>query len=191
MTVPTRDSTLPLPVLHDAGAGAPSLLELEVMRYFDELRKPLFRYVTSMGLLTHDAEEIVQEVFLALFQHLKQGKPRTNLKGWTFRVGHNLALKQRARNGRRDRVHSQEDAAAGHAHPQMDPEEQLVDSQRRQRLLAAVDGLPETDRCCLLLRAEGLRYREIADVLGVSLGGISLSLGRSLARLTEVDGRYA
>jgi RNA polymerase sigma-70 factor (ECF subfamily) len=52
--------------------------------------------------------------------------------------------------------------------------------------MAVVRVLPETDRCCLLLRAEGLRYRDIARALGISLGAVSLSLGRSLARLANV-----
>jgi len=48
--------------------------------------------------------------------------------------------------------------------------------------------LQEQDRCCLHLRAEGLRYREIGRVLGMSVGAVSLSLQRSLARLSRADG---
>jgi RNA polymerase sigma-70 factor (ECF subfamily) len=47
--------------------------------------------------------------------------------------------------------------------------------------------LPETERCCLYLRAEGLRYRQIAEVLEISLGGVSEMLGRTLARLSRVE----
>jgi RNA polymerase sigma-70 factor (ECF subfamily) len=142
-----------------------------------------------MGLQVHDAEEIVQEVFLALFQHLRNGKPRTNLKAWVFRVGHNLALKQRIRNGRRDRIRSQDDAAENILHPQLDPEEQFAEWQRRQQMLAVIKGLSEVDRFCLNLRAEGLRYREISSIVGISLGGVSLALGRALAKLGKVDGQ--
>jgi RNA polymerase sigma-70 factor (ECF subfamily) len=165
----------------------PSRLDEEVLRMFEELRDPLLRYILSLGLRIHDGEEIVQEVFLALFQHLQAGKPRTNLKGWIFRVGHNLSLKQRARGGRRDRVHCSEAAAEKQLDPQMNPEEQFAESQQREQLLAEVDSFTEVDRCCLYLRAEGLRYREIAEVLNISLGGVSLALARSLARLREVS----
>ena len=65
------------------------------------------------------------------------------------------------------------------------PEDQAASSQRRQRVLAVVRALPEQDRRCLILRAEGLRYREIAEVLDISLGAVSLSLERSLTRLTR------
>lgn len=165
----------------------PSRLEEEVLRMFEEFRDPLLRYFLSLGLRIHDGEEIVQDVFLALFQHLQAGKPRTNLKGWVFRVGHNLSLKQRARGGRRERLHCHEEAAENQLHPQLNPEEQFVESQQRKQLLEEVENFPEVDRCCLYLRAEGLRYREIAEVLSISLGGVSLSLGRSLARLREVN----
>jgi RNA polymerase sigma-70 factor (ECF subfamily) len=165
----------------------PSRFEEDVLRMFEESRGPLLRYILSLGLQIPDGEEIVQEVFLALFQHLQAGKPRTNLKGWIFRVGHNLSLKQRARGGRRQRVHCPEEAAVNQVHPQMNPEQQCVESQHRRQLLEEVETFPEVDRCCLYLRAEGLRYREIAEVLGISLGGVSLALGRSLARLREVS----
>jgi len=160
----------------------------EVIDLFNEFRNPLLRYVLAFGLSMHDGEEVVQEVFLALFQHLNQGKARTNLKGWVFRVAHNLALKQRLRNGRSQRLHSQESDAEQHVAPVLNPEQEVAGEQWRQRLLEVVEGLTETDRCCLHLRAEGLRYRQIAEVLGISLGGVSLSLARSLNRLSEVDG---
>src|SRR5450432_1798617 len=69
----------------------------EVADLFELYRSPLFRYLTMLGLADHDAEELIQEVFLALFRHLKAGKPRDNLRGWVFRCGHNLALKMRTR----------------------------------------------------------------------------------------------
>jgi DNA-directed RNA polymerase specialized sigma24 family protein len=45
--------------------------------------------------------------------------------------------------------------------------------------------LPEHEQHCLALRAEGLRYRENAEVLGMSLGAVSKSLERSLDRITR------
>jgi len=54
-------------------------------------------------------------------------------------------------------------------------------------LLSVVRALPEQDQCCLSLRAEGLRYREIAEVLGISLGSVAASLEKSLSRLTRAE----
>ena len=169
---------------------APAPLEEEVQEVvdlFNQFRNPLLRYVSALGLPVQDGEEVVQEVFLALFHHLRQRKPKTNLKGWVFRVGHNLALKQRMRNGRRDRLHPAEREGMEHPDAEPNPEEQVAGAQRREQLLAVVETLPETERCCLYLRAEGLRYRQIAEVLGISLGGVSQCLARALGRLSKVD----
>jgi RNA polymerase sigma-70 factor (ECF subfamily) len=165
----------------------PAPLEYEIVDLFTQFRSPLLRYVAALGLPIADGEEVVQEVFLALFQHLRQGKPRTNLRGWVFRVGHNLALKQRMRNGRRERLHGSEFAPSEHFAPEPNPEEFLAGIRRREKLLALIETLPETERCCLYLRAEGLRYRQIAEVLDISLGGVSETLGRALARLSKVE----
>jgi RNA polymerase sigma-70 factor (ECF subfamily) len=173
-----------------AFSAKPSEIEREVMNLFDQFRNPLLRYVLSFGVTVHDAEEIIQEVFLSLFRHLQLRRSRKNLRGWIFRVAHNLTLKQRHANQKlRDKTASDWTVAEERFDPSPNPEEQMSSAQRRRRLLAVVDALPETDQDCLRLRAEGLRYREIADVLGMSLGAVSISLTRSLARLIRADGR--
>jgi RNA polymerase sigma-70 factor (ECF subfamily) len=192
MSIPPTDrvNALPFPTT-DARASLvkPSEIECEVMHLFDQFRNPLLRYVIAFGLPVHDAEEMAQEVFLSLFRHLQLGRSRRNLRGWIFRVAHNLALKQRYANQRsRDTMASDWAIAERQCDPSPNAEEQVSFSQRRSRLLTVVHALPETDQCCLRLRAEGLRYREIAAVLDISLGSVSISLTRSLARLVRADG---
>ena len=173
-----------------ARAPAESEAEREVLRLFEEFREPLVRYGLSLGIAVHDAEEVVQETFLALFRHLLQGRPRNNLRGWLFRVTHNLALKRcYAIKSMRERTEPGEGLQAETPDPGPTPEQQFSEMQRRRQLLAVVQALPHTDRSCLRLRAEGLRYREIAAVLGVSVGTVAASLARSLSRLLRVDGR--
>jgi RNA polymerase sigma-70 factor (ECF subfamily) len=159
-------------------------LEEEVVSLFDEFRTPLLRYLRGNGLGAEDAEEIVQEVFLALFQHLRAGKARHNLRGWLFRVAHNLGLKRRASRGR----HGGVDGCMV-ADPSLNPEDQFACAEHQGRLLSVVKALSEQDRACLHLRAEGLRYREIAEVVGISLSAVSISLTRSMAKLSRASER--
>jgi RNA polymerase sigma-70 factor (ECF subfamily) len=188
MTTGRADSSLGIAALTAVSADRPSTQsppEEEVTRLFDQLRNPLLRYVFSIGLSLEDGEEVIQEVFLSLFQHLRQGKSRQNLRGWVFRVGHNLALKRRYPGGRQLLKQPEEGAFDRLLDPALDPEEALAARQKQERLLGVVRALPEQDRCCLNLRAEGLGYREIAQVLGMSLGSVALSLGRSIERLSR------
>ena len=191
--MPPTDSVTAPPFTNAADAALsakPSEIEREVMELFEQFRDPLLRYALSFGIPVHDAEEVTQEVFLSLFRHLQLRRSRKNLRGWIFRVTHNLALKQLYANQRAHaRTTSDRTIVEEQFDPSPDPEEQLSSAQRRYRLLAVVHALPEADQGCLRLRAEGLRYREIATVLGISLGAVSISLTRSLARLIRADGR--
>ncbi|MCS7024263.1 MAG: sigma-70 family RNA polymerase sigma factor [Bryobacteraceae bacterium] len=162
-------------------------VEREVSALFAELRAPLLRYMHSLGLSVSDGEDVVQEVFLQLFRHLAAGKPRDNLRGWVFRVGHNLARKHRQRQLRQ--------APGGVVELEMtdeasNPEEQIRNLALQRRLMSVVQALSERDRQCLVLRAEGLRYREIAEALGMSLGAVASSLSRSLGKLAITGERY-
>ncbi len=182
-----------LPVSRGASATgrgeASDRLEREVIALFDRFREPLLRYLWSFGLAFADGEEVIQEVFLSLFQHLRDGKPSGNIRGWLFRVAHNLALKRRYRTLRDLEARAGTGAEELATEPGPSPEEQAASTQTQHRLRAVVRALPEQDRRCLFLRAEGLRYREIAGVLDMSLGAVSLSLSRSLARIARAAER--
>lgn len=169
----------------ETGIDANSL-EDEVLALHDLLRSRLFRYAVSLGLKTHDAEDVIQETFLALFSHLQAGRSNSNLLGWIFRVTHNLALKRRIRYSMEDQTGHGEDLGPPTLEP--GPEENLIFGERQLRLRCAFEALPEIDRLCLQLRAEGLKYREISKILGISLGSVANSLGRSLSRLRRSEG---
>jgi RNA polymerase sigma-70 factor (ECF subfamily) len=188
MTTSRTDLYSEFPFQATAGPALPTAateIEYEVLGLFGQFRSPLLRYVLSFGIPMHDAEE----VFLSLFRHLQLGKSRKNLRSWIFCVAHNLALKQREANQKlRHATATDWTIAERQFDPSLNPEEQVTWGQRRQRLLGVLHALPQHDQFCLRLRAEGLRYREIAKILGISLGAVSLSLTRSLARLMRADG---
>jgi RNA polymerase sigma-70 factor (ECF subfamily) len=165
-------------------------LEQEILKLFDSLRVQLLRYAVSFGLPVHDGEDIIQEVFLALFHHLQKGRPRDNLRGWVFRVTHNLALKRRMANQSRSTVLNNESYLPEQYFADApNPEELAIFGERQAQLLVIYRALPENDRRCLQLRAEGLTYREISQVVGVSLGTVATLVGRSLRRLSYPEVR--
>ncbi len=186
MSDSTGDSALDLSLL---GAAIPrdlgkKHLEEEITLLFEQARPSLLRYLSTFRLPQQESEEVVQEVFLALFFHLQKNKARINLRAWLFRVAHNMALKRRTIEAAEtitdvDRL----------PHPAMNPEQELLNNRRQQQFSAIFSALPQQDRRCLYLRAEGLRYREIAEVTGMSLGSVALSLERSLNRFQRADQR--
>jgi len=167
--------------------NAHSAVERELIELFDQFRDRLFRYLLGFSLTVADSEDIIQETFLALFLHLQSGKSRHNLRGWLFRVAHNLALKhQRSRRGSESISESIHQTLKP---PAPNPEELFEMNETQKRLTAVMLTLPEQSRCCLYLRAEGMRYREIAEVLDMSLGSVANCLERSLARIARAAER--
>jgi RNA polymerase sigma-70 factor, ECF subfamily len=169
----------PFPQTHD--------LDREVVELFDELRDRMLRYVLGFGLTMPRCEEIVQEAFLALFLHLRKGRSRRNLRSWLFRVAHNLALKS-VQTDRREVRHLAEcrHAAFGSV---TNPEDEFSRNQTHRRLQSVYQALPERSQRCLSLRSEGFTYREIAEILDISLGAVAIALARSLARMAEAEKR--
>jgi RNA polymerase sigma-70 factor (ECF subfamily) len=157
-----------------------------VVRQFEDHGRRIARYVRSLGVPWSDVEDILQEVFLALHRQVSLDGPRPHVRGWIFRVAHNLGLKH-LRSERRLRLRAFESQFVRRRDADSDPEEQFLENQRREKLVAVLDALPSQDRQCLFLRFEGLRYREISAVLGISLGSVANSLARSLRQLERAD----
>lgn len=174
-------ATVPLPTdVSDAAAQA------RVLALFDEYSPRLLRYVRSCGLEPAVAEDVVQEVFLSLYRHVTLGRPEDNLRAWLFQVAHNLALRHhRQRRRRIDGSAWDDEAAAGLVDPSANPEQVLAEAQALATVRAAIGALAPRDRQCLSLRAEGLRYRDIARVLGMSLGGVAKAIARAIDHLSS------
>jgi RNA polymerase sigma-70 factor (ECF subfamily) len=167
--------------LDDSGCVADlSALKQEILGLHEVYRQRLIRYAVSLGLTSSDAEDVVQETFLALFRHLRAERPRTNLSGWIFRVAHRMSLKRRI--SYRSEAGSSDGSPVDDRARTPNPEEQVLFDEQQQRLQRIFKVLPEIDRLCLQLRAEGLKYRDIAGVLNISVGTVYNSLERSLMR---------
>jgi RNA polymerase sigma-70 factor (ECF subfamily) len=167
-------------------ASAPMTLSERVHSLFEQLRVPVFRYVMRKTRDSGRAEEITQETFLRLFRYLKEERPVDNPKAWLFTVANNLAI----------------DASRGDSHIQdldettwnriedkrlraADPEQLTLQRERLERLRLVVLNLTALQRECLHLRAEGLRYREIADLMNISVSTVADAVRRATLKLSR------
>src|SRR5579863_7073236 len=148
---------------------------------FEQQHLPVCRYLVSLGLRHQVASDITQESFLRLYRHLRSNGREENLRGWVFRVAHNLAMNELVRAGA-----AEPETADTRRDPRADPEQTLLDRERMDRLEAAIRTLPRRQQECLHLRAEGLRYREIAQVLGIRISSAAESVQRALDTLARI-----
>ena len=150
---------------------------------FDELRLPLYRYVVAMLGSAAEAEDVTQECFVKLFLEMRSGHSLDSPKAWLFRVGHNLVL-DRWRST--SPAHSLDGPALNVADERYPSSEEAVLQQERLALMrAAINRLSTQQRLCLHLRTESFRYREIANILGVSESTVCENIRRGLSRLMK------
>lgn len=161
-----------------AEVGAPTC---EVTALYSELRQPLLRYLVCLGLSGDEAQDIVQDTFVSLQRHIASSGSRENIRSWVFRVAHN-----RARNHQKSfhrRFAESLDAELHVASDAATPEHLVLEKEKFRRLEMALRSLSKEERECLSLRAAGLRYREVGEVLAIPTSTVADTVDRAIRKL--------
>jgi RNA polymerase sigma-70 factor, ECF subfamily len=174
------------PTLSDLPETRAARLEYDVEQIYEQTRAAICSYLLCLGVPEAQTQEVTQEVYLRLYQTMRKGDDILNMRAWLFRVAHNLGLKVRSRE-RAFRAVSP-DWERFTAPVRESPESTMLNREKMRRVQAALDTLSPQQRNCLYLRSEGLRYREIADVMGISASTVNEFLRRAISRLGEVVG---
>jgi len=133
------------------------------------------RYAHALARDRSDADDLVQEALMRAVARADTFKTGTNLRAWLFTILHNVHVNRvRGRSSRGDEV------------PLEDVEDRLVVPPRQEEavelreMMRVVRSLPDEQRGVLLLVAvEGLKYDEVAKVLGVPIGTVMSRLSRA------------
>lgn len=158
-----------------------------VLDLYDRDHLGLRRYVAFLGTDPETAREIVQESFLRVHQHLLSGGDRTNLRAWLYRVAHNL-VRNTQTSAQTSKVDYLPDLSAADElrDDAMSAEDELLAAERNRRFRAALEELSPPQRECLALRTRGLKYREIGEVLNLSVSTVGEHVQRGLDKLKEL-----
>jgi RNA polymerase sigma-70 factor, ECF subfamily len=165
----------------------------EFARLVDRYSGPLYRLALKMLGNPRDAEDVLQNTFLKVFQHLGEFEGRSSLSTWLYRIASNEALmlmrKQRPEITLSDT--KQEDDEGDYEPVQFTdwcclPEDELLSSESQAALDRAIQHLPETLRIVFVLRdIEGLSIRETSQALDLSETAVKTRLLRARLRLRD------
>jgi RNA polymerase sigma-70 factor (ECF subfamily) len=167
---------------------------LLVRRYERELYGYLCRYLGDASL----ADDVFQNTFVQVFVKADQFEDGRQVRPWLYTIATNQAIDALRRAGRQPAVSLDGQLAEGgegEPRPLLElleargpgPLDQTEDEERRLLVRAAVDRLPELFKQVVVLAYyQGLKYREIADVLAVPVGTVKSRLHAALVKLQEL-----
>jgi RNA polymerase sigma-70 factor (ECF subfamily) len=154
-------------------------------------QSPLLRYVGHLlGQSRHESvEDIVQDTFIRLHRQVqKRGADSiANLSTWLYRVAHNRTLDILRSNARRKPRHQAPvEEVARSATDEFDALGEVLREEARQVALEALARLDEDQRQVILLKViQGLTFRQIAEILDVSLSAVNYRLQQGLTQLAR------
>lgn len=151
------------------------------------------RYRVGVGLhvghfitIREEVEDVVLESFQKAFQQLSTYRSDYKFSTWLFRIARNTALDHLEKVGRQANnmpTNSIDDALSGLSEiiaPTSDPETDVISSQGYDKLVAAIEGLPELYRqVARMVFLENFGYQEIAEELDIPLGTVKTRVKRS------------
>ena len=158
-----------------------------VHRWQGPIRNLCLRMTADM----HRAEDLTQETFSRLFARRREWQPTAKLSTYLWRIAINLCHDENRRRARHGEVALETGEDGEHRahitvfHPT--PHDELEAEERADQVRAALNRVTEPFRTVLVLRHyEGLKFREVADVLGVPEGTVKSRMVEGLSQLTRL-----
>jgi RNA polymerase sigma-70 factor (ECF subfamily) len=155
-------------------------IDRDVVCQYETLAPGMIRYATALSESADSAQDALQEAFLRYYIARGEGCRIRNPKAWLYRVLRNLLVDSMRCSTRECEV-TLEDAPAP-PDSAADPEAQCRQTELRARLRSL---LAPRELECMKMRAEGLRYEEIAEVLEISPGTVGALLARAHKKVRE------
>ena len=154
-------------------------------RLFESLAPALHAFfVRSLGNATV-ADDLTQTTFLKLHGSRRLWRRGARLRPWVFSIAAHVRTDWLRSQGRLA-AEALDDEQLAATHPSSDPDAELGDRERRERVRAALDSLSEPQRIVVHLhRFEGFGFAEIGEILGISEGAAKLRAFRAYEELRK------
>lgn len=173
-------SSIKTDIISQISVGNEKVFEQLFKNHYASLCGYAVKYVWDLD----QAEEIVQDLFYNLWDKKSTLTINTSIEAYLFRAVRNACLnylkhQKVKRQHASDVIHSQSSEGKGNENP-------VETLELQDKIDKAIDSLPpERQKIFKLSRYEGLKYKEIADRLGISIKTVEVQMGKALKTLRE------
>lgn len=143
----------------------------------------LVSYVFNLCKNKKQAEDIVQNIIFKFWNKKESFDEKKSLKGYLYRMAYNEFVDEMRRQNKRLQFHEELKHQITLSHIESDEE---VKDRKRAAVLKAIDNLPDKCRETFMLHKQnGLKYKEIAEELGISVKTVENHISKALRRIRE------
>ncbi len=154
--------------------------ELSFEEILKSHRAAISRVVTSYEAIKSLQEELYQEISMAIWKALPKFDNQSSLKTYILSIAHRRAISHVAKYAREPRQIQLDEQ---NIKTEQCPSEQFEKQQRINKMLLAMRKLPMVERQLVALALEGVSYKEIALILGITTNLVGVKLGRAKHKL--------
>jgi RNA polymerase sigma factor (sigma-70 family) len=145
---------------------------------------PSLRAFLSRRAPARDVDDMLQDVLMRV--HNRRGEAIDNLEGYVFQVAQSTLVDHARRNQVRRREQHVELIDSHHPTDEFTPERVLSGKEQVARLTQALNELPPRTRdAIVLVRFEGMSYKQVANQFGVSVSAVEKHVMKAMAHLTS------
>ncbi|WP_136666476.1 RNA polymerase sigma factor [Flavobacterium sp. H122] len=149
-----------------------------------EYQRPLYMHIRTIVLNHDDTDDVLQNTFIKIFQHLKNFKGESKLYSWMYRIATNEAITFINTRARKSGISNEElqDKMIKNLEADID-----YDGDEMQlKLQKAVAALPEKQQLVFKMKYfEEMKYEEMSEILETSVGGLKASYFHAVKKIEE------
>ncbi|MGC4039858.1 MAG: RNA polymerase sigma factor [Flavobacterium sp.] len=147
-------------------------------------QRPLYNHIRSIVLNHDDADDVLQNTFIKVFQYLKDFKGESKLFSWMYRIATNEAITFINQKAKRNGMTSE--ALQNKAIENLSADVYFEGNEIQLKLQKAISALPEKQQLVFKMKYfEELKYEEMSEILGTSVGALKASYHHAVKKIED------
>jgi RNA polymerase sigma-70 factor, ECF subfamily len=147
-------------------------------------QKPLYNHVRNMVLNHDDADDVLQNVFVKIFQNLKNFKGESKLFSWMYRIATNEAISFMQQRSKKQGISNEE--VQQKAINKLESDVYFDGNEIQIKLQKAIAILPEKQQLVFKMKYfEELKYEQIAEITNTSVGALKASYFHAVKKIED------
>lgn len=147
-----------------------------------DYQKPLYNHIRNIVLNHDDADDVLQNTFVKVFQHLKNFKGESKLFSWMYRIATNEALTFLNKKAKTNEISSE--TLQNKAIDNLKSDVYFEGNEIQLKLQKAIASLPEKQQLVFKMKYfEELKYEQMSEILGTSVGALKASYHHAVKKI--------